>query len=251
MELSISKKNVPMHFTFENTKHKLGLRIWGNRMSFHELHELLNECWDCTEIDMSRAEACSYIGVISYFSYSVRHAFMGDRLVKVDGKPLKDWNDELFQLFEKEQELFEVGVEISWPQMLFIMASWWECLKHQDCPSSALPIMREFTDNIEHLLQQRNKTQYPAIEPYIHGAIYAANPYLMHTMEHINVDYLQWARIGKVSMDKMAEMMQCSAFGSWKYEDYMSTLKKHAKKLGCLVEELQQQVDDSVYDIEL
>lgn len=66
MELSINNKVVEPKFRFEHTKHKLGLRIWGDRKSFHDLHELLGECWDCENVDMSRAEACSYIGVISY-----------------------------------------------------------------------------------------------------------------------------------------------------------------------------------------
>ena len=69
MELSINNNLQPLRFRFENTKHKLGVRIWGDRRSFHELHELLGECWDCENADMSRAEGCSYIGVISYFSY--------------------------------------------------------------------------------------------------------------------------------------------------------------------------------------
>lgn len=251
MELSINNHSSEIHFTFENTKHKLGMRIWGDRKSFRELYDLLSECWDCADVDMSHAEACSYIGVISYFSYTIRHTFMGDRLVKVDGIPVKAWNDELFQLFEKEQVRCEVGMDFSWPQMLFIMAAWWECLKHQECPQGIFPIMREFTENIELLLEQRSKTQYPAIEPYIHGAIYAANPYLMHTMEHINVDYLQWSRFGRVPLNKLADMMQYAVFGTWQYDNYMSMLKKHAKKLGCPIEELHEQVDESVYDVVL
>jgi len=252
MNLSISRNIPSINFKFENTKHKLGIRILGDRMSFHELHELLDECWDCENIDMSRAEACSYIGVISYFGYTVRHAFMGDRLVKLDGKPQKQWSDEMFRLFEEEIDRFEVGMEFSWPQMLFIMASWWECLKHQECPMRVLPIMHEFTENIEQLLQQRSKIQYRTLEPYVHGAIYAANPYLMHTMEHINVDYLQWSKWwGSVKLDKLASLMECSSFGTWKYDEYMSTLKKQAKRLGCSIEELTEKVDESIYDTEL
>jgi len=240
-----------MNFNFENTKHKLGMQIWGSRQSFHDLHELLNECWDCAEDVMSRAEECSYIGVIGYFSYTVRHAFMGDRLVKLDGKPLKKWGDEMFHLFENEQEHFEVGMDFSWPQMLFIMASWWECLRNQECPMHILPVIREFTGNIELLLQQRSKQQYPKLKPYVHGAIYAANPYLMHTMECINVEYLQQTRIGRPSLDWLARKMECSSFGSWQYEHHMATLRKYAKKLDCPIEEMRMQVDDSIYDTEL
>lgn len=250
MEMTIKSKK-PMNFRFEYTKHKLGIKIWGDRMSFHELHELLCVCWDCENIDMSHAEACSYIGVISYFSYEVRHAFMGDRLVMLDGKPIKSWDDAMFQIFEKEQERFEVGMEFSWPQMLCIMASWWECLRHQDCPMRVVGIMHQFTEGIELLLQKKSKSQYPQIEPYIHGAIYAANPYLMHTMEHINVDFLMWSRISRVSLNQLAGMMACAAFGTYQYNDFMSTLKRDAKRLGCAIEEMRSQVEESVYDIEL
>lgn len=251
MELSIGNKLQPLHFRFENTKHKLGVRIWGDRRSFHELHELLGECWDCENWEMSRAEGCSYIGVISYFSYEMRHAFMGDRLVLLDGKPVKEWSDEMFQLFEKEMERFEVGMEMSWPHMLFIMASWWECLRHQDCPMRVIGIIREFTENIEQLLQQRSKTQYTKIEPYLHGAIYATNPYLMHFMEHINYEYLRWSTFSRVSLSTLADEMACAAFGTYQYEDFMATLKKQAKKLDCPIEEMRAQGDEWVYEIEL
>ena len=251
MELSIGNKLQPLHFRFENTKHKLGVRIWGDRRSFHELHELLSECWDCENADMSRAEGCSYIGVISYFSYEVRHAFMGDRLVTLDGKPVKEWSDEVFQLFEKEMERFEVGMELTWPHMLFIMSSWWECLRHQDCPMRVMGIMREFTENIEQLLQQRSKTQYPKIGPYLHGAIYAANPYLMHFMEHINYEVLRWSTFSRVTLSTLANEMACAAFGTYQYEDFMSKLKKQAKKLDCPIEEMRAQGDEWVDEIEL
>ena len=250
MILSINTKQ-ELRFRYENTRHKLGIQIWGDRRSFHELHELLSDCWECEDDMMSDAEGCSYIGVISYFSYTVRHAFMGDRWVKLDGKPVKVWSDEMFQLFEKEQERFEVGMDFSWPQMLFIMASWWECLKHKECPVRVLPVMREFTENIERLLRERSKLHYSKIEPYVHGAIYAANPYLMHTMEHINAEYLSQTQYSKPSLDWLADRMTCASYGSWQHEDYMATLKRQAKKHACPIEELKELVDDSVYDIEL
>lgn len=81
--------------------------------------------------------------------------------------------------------------------------------------------------------------------------LYAANPYLMHFMEHINVDYLLWSRTSKISLRQLADMMASASFGSFWYDDYMKNLKNNAKKLGCAIEELQEQVDESVYDIEL
>ena len=240
-----------MKFTFLNTKHKLGMQIWGDRDTFHELYELISDCWECVEPGMSRAVECSYIGVFSYFCYTVRHTFMGDRLVKLDGKPVMGWSDGMLDLFEEEQDRFEVGMEFSWPQVLFIMASWWECLKHKECPARVLPVMRELSENIDCLLRERSKTQYSSVEPFIKGAIYAANPYLMQTMEHINVQYLQRSRFGRVPLTYLADLMVCSAFGTWDYNNYLSTLKKHARRLGCNIEDLQEKVDETVYDIDL
>lgn len=251
MEISINNCKTQPHFRFENTKHKLGVRICGDRRSFHALHELLGECWDCESADMSISEGCSYIGVISYFSYEVRHTFMGDRLVLLDGKPIRKWTDEILHLFEVETERFDVCLELTWPHMLFIMASWWECLRHQDCPMRVTGIIREFTEGLEQLLRLRSKTQYPKIEPYLHGAIYAANPYLLHFMEHVNYEYLRRSIFCRVSLSNLADEMECSAFGTYRYDDYMSTLKRYAKKLDCLIEELSLHVDDSVYDVEL
>ena len=112
-------------------------------------------------------------------------------------------------------------------------------------------IMREFTENIEQLLQQRSKTQYPKIGPYLHGAIYAANPYLMHFMEHINYEVLRWSTFSRVTLSTLANEMACAAFGTYQYEDFMTKLKKQAKKLDCPIEEMRAQGDEWVDEIEL
>ena len=70
-------------------------------------------------------------------------------------------------------------------------------------------------------------------------------------MEHINVQYLQRSRYGRVPLTYLADLMVCSAFGTWDYNNYLSTLKKHARRLGCNIEDLQEQVDEIVYDIDL
>ena len=53
------------------------------------------------------------------------------------------------------------------------------------------------------------------------------------------------------SVKSLADEMECSAFGNWQYDRYLSWLKKEAKKQGCGVEILREQVDESVYDMEL
>ena len=112
-------------------------------------------------------------------------------------------------------------------------------------------IMREFMENIEQLFLQRSKAQYPRIKPYLHGAIYAANPYLIHFMEHINYEVLRWSTFSRVTLSTLANEMACAAFGTYQYEDFMSKLKKQAKKLDCPIEEMRAQGDEWADEIEL
>ncbi len=239
MELKIDSKLADMHFTFEHKKDKKGICLYGDRESFYKLHSFVSDCWDCEDEMMSQKEACSYIGVIAFFAYEVRHAFMGDRIVFLDGKPLKEWCDELVVCFEKETDRFVLGVELSWPYMFFIMASWWECFRRSDCPVALLPVLREFTENIERLLAKQNRKAYPLIEPYIHGAIYAANPYLMHAMEIVDREYAEPGSYHNNTIQRLAELMQCSAYQTTAYRHLLDTLKRNAKRLNCEIEELR------------
>lgn len=249
MEFLINNKLAMPQFRFEDTKHKLGIRIWGDKESFHELYEVLTDCYDCEDDYMSQARACSYIGVISYFSYEVRHTFMGDRLVKFGNKQVKEWTDEVHWLFEAEPIRFEVGMELSWPYMLCILAAWWECVKQKDCSTHVMNVIRKFSGNVDMQLMSRSKGQYRYIEPYILGAIYTYNPYLMLTMMHIQEEYLRWKRImGRVSIKELAGYMECASYGTCRYNDFMATLKLEAKKLHCQIEELSIDVGDE-YEI--
>lgn len=217
-------------------------------MSFLNLHEYLSKCWDCEEEGMSQKESCSYIGVISYLSYEVRHTFMGDRLVKLDGKRVKKWDDEMFRLFDKEQPRFEVGMELSWPHMLFIMAAWWECYRNNSCPVVLLPLMREFAENIETLLLKVGKKEYADVKPFVHGAIYGANPYLMLYMEKVNMAFLMSVYTGKQAMPYLARVMDCSIYHSYQYDAFLIDLMKQAEKYACGIEELQFEADEAIYE---
>lgn len=68
--------------------------------------------------------------------------------------------------------------------------------------------------------------------------------------QHFNYKYLRRSTFSRVSLSTLADEMACAAFGTYQYEDYMSTFKKHAKKLDCPIEELRAQEDESVYDVE-
>lgn len=239
MEVELKPISREMRFSFESTKHKLGMQVWGDRRSFMILHEMLSECWHCEDDLMSRAEACSYVGVMASFSFEVRHAFMGDRLVTKDGKKVKTWDDEMFRSFEEDQDRFRVGLELPWSQMLYTMAAWRECLMRKDCPSGVLPVMRDFTENIKRLLQERSKKDYPSIEPFVDGAIYSGNPYLMHAMMGTTYDYLCLSQYRKATLSQLAEMMKYGVYGTDRHKKFVDHLKRNAKRCQCEIVELE------------
>lgn len=240
-----------LRLSYENTPHKHGIRFWGSVESFYELHELLVECWDFCDYEVNRAQECSYIGIMMYLSYEVRHAYMGGRLVKKDGVIIKKWNDDLSGQFNADNKAFQVGMELPWSQVPFVIASWWECIRRKDCPARILPVLREFTENTEILLQLRSKTQYKAIEPLLHGAIYAANPYLMFAMEYVDYKYLRSTTYRRMSLTELANLMKCAVIGTIDYGYHLDILKKQAKRLECNIEDLKMNYDDSIYDVKL
>lgn len=70
-------------------------------------------------------------------------------------------------------------------------------------------------------------------------------------MDHINFKYLRCSTFSRVSLSALADEMACAAYGTYQYNDYMSNLKRQGKKLNCPIEDLNEQVDEEVYDIEL
>ena len=229
----------------------MGMRMWGDKESFHNLHEMLEECWCCKDCIMTDAESCSYVGIISFFAYDVRHTCQGDNLVKMCGKMIPHWNDEIAKVYEESPECFEVGMELSWPHWIFIMASWWECFRRQEYPTALLPVMRDITKHVERLLKQRSRVNYNLIEPYLHGAIYAHCPYLMHVMEHVNIRYLIESQYKDVTVKQLANHMKCACHGTKEYNDYMTLLLSESERNDCKIEELTLKTDDEACDMPL
>jgi hypothetical protein len=220
---------------------KTGVRISGNRKEIMELHELVSQCWDVDHIDFSPEENMSYIGVISYFAYEIRHAFMGNRIIEYEGKytNIELWSHDMYETFENDMEHFTVGFELPWTHILFIMASWWECYRHIECPTELLPIMRDIEQGIADVIQESEPKNYQYIEPYLHGAIYAANPYLMHAMEQAEYLYKQAWLTRRPTMKRLAEFMTYGAYGTSEYTALHKSLERNAKKYGCSVGELR------------
>ena len=226
---------------------KRGVRIWGDRDVFYKLHDDLCECWGDWENDgFTDEEGMSYKGVIAYFSYEVRHAYQGDRHVKKNGRWVDMHDAETCDQFCDENESFDVGVDFTWPQILFSMAAWWECYRHKDCPTSLLWQMREIEAGVDAMLKKVcNSGEYDLMEPYLHGAIYAANPCLRHVFEQVEYDYYRTSRLKRASMKKLASFFKYAVYNSPEYAELYDTLQRNAAKLGCAIHHLH--LDPNLY----
>jgi hypothetical protein len=230
-------------FKIEVSENRKGVVIWGNRDAFRDTNRLLYDCWGDAD-GMSDEEGITYLGVMSFFSYEMRHTSLGDRLVKFDGKPLEEWNDELFNLFETENSRFEVGLEIELAYIIFVLASWFECYRNRNCPQEALSILREMRDGVERAIKKASSTNYPRLKPFLYGALYAADPYLMHTMDYIHVTLkYAWSRY----MMELAEAMQATIYNSPEFNKLHKKLEDSAAELKCAVHQLTFADDDDKY----
>jgi len=237
-------------FTFKTTSFRLGIQVWGNRQDFRQLYESLWECWDVQE--MTPEESISYLGIISYFAYEVRHSFMGDRLVTLDNKPVKqvDWDENMYIQYEKEQDRFQVGMELSWPQYFFCLASWWECVRQHDCPPMFLSTLKLFENEADKVLHENYK-QSESILPYLHGAIYGGHPYLMHVMNEVHANYIEDSFYKRPTMKQLAAQMERASVGTDSYISFIKHLENSAKRLSCSIANLHAGIDDSVYNAKL
>jgi hypothetical protein len=229
------KSNKPqMQFTIDLMPERTGIRIWGSRMAFHDLHQGI---WNCIgDYEFEGENRVNYIGILYSFAYDVRHAFMGDRLVKRNGRFILEWSDELFQRFEDDSESFTVGVEFSWPQIIFALASLRECFRLRVCPAELLPVMVDIESEVRRLLKSVSGDYFDLIAPYIDGAIYAANPYLLHVMIRVDKEYEHSRR--RPSMKRLAEMMRRSLYGTKEYDDFHQLLLSAAAEEHCDVADL-------------
>lgn len=76
--------------------------------------------------------------------------------------------------------------------------------------------------------------------------------YMMHAMVHATHSYLWWAKLGKVTLKTLAEVMECSIYGTYEYDKLLDHLKKSAKRNGCAIEELRfADYDEDLYNLVL
>ena len=228
-------------FKFECTTNRLGVRIWAEVKDFRKLYKLVSDSYPLLD-GMTPAEQSSYLGVITAFAYDLRHTYMGSRLVSGEGKTDDD---------DPDDESRIVGVEFSWVDAFFYMAAWKECLMHHSCPSGVLPLMRKIQKGMESVLKKASKTYASELLPYLHGAIYAANPYLIQSMEYVILKSFDSSYSTKATLKELSSVMPCTSYGTEAYKRQMDFLKSEAERLNLPIEELSYDTGDAINDLEL
>jgi hypothetical protein len=89
-------------------------------------------------------------------------------------------------------------------------------------------------EGVERAIKKASSTIYPRLKPFLHGALYAADPYLMRTMEYIHIEAkYAWTR----QMTRLTEAMKMTIYNSPEYNKLHNEIEDGADKLKCAVHE--------------
>jgi hypothetical protein len=219
-----------------------GIRIWGNKDSFKLLYNRLNTCIGDDKLTHENEQ--TYIGVILSFLYDVRHVFAGDRLIRMNGMELLDWTENLFKLYKQDDERISVGLELSWPHIIYTLSALWECYRENDCPHELIRLTTALNDAVAELIKPISYGYYDLIEPYLRGAIYGADLYMMHAVCRIQYLFSKSRRNKRTTFLLLAGLLRCSLYGTKEYQDFHEELEAAAKGLHCSVADLSMDYDD-------
>jgi hypothetical protein len=96
--------------------------------------------------------------------------------------------------------------------------------------------MVDIESKVRRLLKSVSNEYFDLIAPYIDGAIYAANPYLLHVMVRVDKEYERSRR--RPSMKKLADMMRRSLYDTKEYDEFHRLLLSAAAEEHCDVADL-------------
>ena len=85
--------------------------------------------------------------------------------------------------------------------------------------------------------------------PFLNDAIDAGNEYLYLYMRNINATFFEM-KGGKNSFRKLADLLRTSIYSTEEYIDLLNFLQSEAKKHNCVIEDLELNDDDDIYEIE-
>ena len=102
---------------------------------------------------------------------------------------------------------------------------------------------------IERAMESYDSIGAKKLLPFLNDAINAGNEYLYLYMRNINATFFEM-KGGKNSFRKLADLLRTSIYSTEEYIDLLNFLQSEAKKHNCVIEDLELNDDDDIYEIE-
>ncbi|GEM52762.1 hypothetical protein EB1_25520 [Empedobacter brevis NBRC 14943 = ATCC 43319] len=217
------------------TKKGLGVEIWGTHDDLEYLYEVISKFWNNESFSHVKGYE-NKNSLISSFSYEIRKASYGNRLVRKNSH----------YSFE---EIPYLGFKISWVHIIFSIATLRYNMRMVESNKAEISIFLHLEYWIEQAMESYDSIGAKKLLPYINDAINAGNEYLYQYMRNINASFFEM-KGGKNSFRKLADLMRASIYFSDEYDELLNFLQSEAKKHGCNVENLELNDDDKIYEIE-
>jgi hypothetical protein len=120
----------------------------------------------------------------------------------------------------------------------------WECYREADCPHELIPLTAALNDAVADLIRSISYGYYDSIEPYLRGAIYGADPYMMHAVCRVQFLFNKYRRHKRTTFLLLAGLLRRSLYGTKEYQDFHEELESAARDLHCAVADLSMDYDD-------
>lgn len=216
-------------FYLNPTKRGIGVELWGSSSDLRIIYQVFTDLWDFDNQDILSEN------IFSSFLFEIRHADQGDLLKR-------EYNH--FSLI-KEQYF---GCQFSWVQLFFFIAfvNYKKSLYRRNKLLDSIILQLEYW--VEYALIEYDKKIGPQIASYLGNSLDGSNPFLYHTMRILNFRFFE-LRGGKNSFKKLPEILEGGVKGTKDYIEIRNNLLKRAIELGCEINELELDDDNSVYNV--
>ena len=205
----------------------------GTEDSLRNLHKVIAKFWgDDHYFNLKGFE--NRDALISSFSYEIRKAYEGSRLVRNSSH-------------DSKEKIEHFGAHISWVHVLFSLSALRYNMRFITSNKQDLLVFHNLEESLRQAMYSFDKVGAELLEPYLDGGIYAGNEYLYQYMRTINADYFELGG-GKKSFRLLPVILSKAVLFTDDYNEYLHFLIKEAKRLKCDINDLDINDDHIDYD---
>lgn len=216
------------------TKRGIGVEIWGTYEDLNNFYKIISKFWNKEKYYYNKEEFINRDNLISSFSYEIRKAKEGFRLIRKNSH---------FSLTEKEY----YGVQITWVHFIFSLAAIKFNMQFYETNKFDISQFLHVEFCLEESLNSFDPFVAAQIIPFINSSILTANKYIYQYMLYINYDYLR-LKGGKSAFKKLPELLKIGIIFTEKYKEYENFLKSEANRLNVNIYDLELDGDDIDFD---